>query len=69
MKLEIPLDVTPSDGRAGYKQEERREPVPRRQLSRRDSMKRREALLMGKEGSRRRQRWENSAFASYVLYI
>lgn len=31
----------------------RREPV------RRDSMKRREALLKGKEGSRRRQRWEN----------
>ncbi|KAL2066072.1 hypothetical protein VTL71DRAFT_2143 [Oculimacula yallundae] len=26
---------------------------------RRDSMKRREALLKGKEGSRRRQRWEN----------
>lgn len=31
----------------------RREPV------RRDSMKRRESLLKGKEGSRRRQRWEN----------
>ncbi|KAI9704848.1 MAG: hypothetical protein M1836_006628 [Candelina mexicana] len=31
----------------------RREPI------RRDSMKRREALLKGKEGSRRRQRWEN----------
>ena len=27
--------------------------------SRRDSMKRREALLKGEEGSRRRQRWEN----------
>jgi hypothetical protein len=26
---------------------------------RRDSLKRREALLKGKEGSRRRQRWEN----------
>jgi hypothetical protein len=26
---------------------------------RRDSQKRREALLKGKEGSRRRQRWEN----------
>lgn len=26
---------------------------------RRDSMKRREALLKGKEGSRRRQKWEN----------
>ena len=31
----------------------RREPV------RRDSLKRRDALLKGKEGSRRRQRWEN----------
>lgn len=28
-------------------------------LRRRDSLKRREALLKGKEGSRRRQRWEN----------
>lgn len=32
-----------------------REPV------RRDSLKRREALLKGKEGSRRRQRWENGS--------
>jgi hypothetical protein len=31
----------------------------RRELGRRDSLKRREALLKGKEGSRRRQRWEN----------
>ena len=31
----------------------------RRQLIRRDSQKSREALLKGKEGSRRRQRWEN----------
>ena len=31
----------------------------RREPLRRDSLKRREALLMGKEGSRRRQRWEN----------
>ncbi|MAD87644.1 MAG: hypothetical protein CL912_32190 [Deltaproteobacteria bacterium] len=33
---------------------------------RRDSMKRREALLKGKEGSRRRQRWENGM--SYLLF-
>jgi hypothetical protein len=32
---------------------------PRWPLSRRDSMKRREALLKGKEGSRQRRRWEN----------
>ncbi|KAL9004461.1 MAG: hypothetical protein Q9188_002734 [Gyalolechia gomerana] len=32
---------------------------PRREPLRRDSLRRREALLKGKEGSRRRQRWEN----------
>lgn len=30
-----------------------------REPRRRDSLKRREALLKGKEGSRRRQKWEN----------
>ncbi|KAI6785250.1 uncharacterized protein J7T54_006892 [Emericellopsis cladophorae] len=33
--------------------------TPRRPLSRRDSLKRREALLKGNEGSRQRRRWEN----------
>lgn len=33
--------------------------TPRRPSSRRDSLKRREALLKGKEGSRQRRRWEN----------
>ncbi|KAK9422775.1 putative R3H-associated N-terminal domain-containing protein [Seiridium unicorne] len=33
---------------------------PRRPPSRRDSMKRRDALLKGKEGSRQRRRWENA---------
>ncbi len=33
----------------------------RREPLRRDSLKRREALLKGKEGSRRRQRWENGS--------
>jgi hypothetical protein len=37
---------------------------PRREPLRRDSLKRREALLKGKEGSRRRQRWENGMRAS-----
>ncbi|KAF2125001.1 hypothetical protein P153DRAFT_301088 [Dothidotthia symphoricarpi CBS 119687] len=32
---------------------------PRKEPVRRDSLKRREALLKGNEGSRRRQRWEN----------
>ena len=34
---------------------------PRREPLRRDSLKRREALLKGKEGSRRRQKWENGS--------
>ncbi|PYI24273.1 hypothetical protein BO99DRAFT_321367 [Aspergillus violaceofuscus CBS 115571] len=33
--------------------------IRRREPMRRDSLKRREALLKGKDGSRRRQRWEN----------
>ncbi|KAF2725901.1 hypothetical protein K431DRAFT_280631 [Polychaeton citri CBS 116435] len=41
--------------RSAYK---RREPL------RRDSLKRRDALLKGKEGSRRRQRWENDRLLS-----
>jgi hypothetical protein len=32
---------------------------PRRPPSRRDSMKKRDALVKGKEGSRQRRRWEN----------
>lgn len=35
---------------------------PRREPMRRDSLKRREALLKGKEGSRRRTRWENGSY-------
>lgn len=34
----------------------------RREPLRRDNMRRREALLKGKDGSRRRQRWENGMF-------
>jgi len=48
--LSIPLDS--EDKKAAYKARVKG-PV------RRDSQKRREALLKGKEGSRRRQRWEN----------
>ena len=40
---------------------------PRREPIRRDSLKRREALLKGKEGSRRRQRWENGSFLPHIL--
>jgi len=40
---------------------------PRREPLRRDSMKRREALLKGKEGSRRRTRWENGSYQTQVV--
>ena len=47
-------DDAPSDHRT------RREPL------RRDSLKRREALLKGKEGSRRRTRWENGSYHTWL---
>ncbi|KAK5163280.1 uncharacterized protein LTR77_010866 [Saxophila tyrrhenica] len=60
VRLDIPLDEAAlNDDRPRSKPEavhvvhKRREPV------RRDSLKRREALLKGKEGSRQRRRWEN----------
>ena len=40
---------------------------PRREPMRRDSLKRREALLRGKEGSRRRTRWENGSYHKHRL--
>lgn len=51
--LSIPLDAsddTPSKA-SSY--------TPRKEPLKRDSQRRRDALLKGKEGSRRRQRWEN----------
>lgn len=72
VSLTIPLDDHPAttEGRpaprakvANDVDDERPQRVSltyrRREPSRRDSLKRREALLKGKEGSRRRQRWEN----------
>ncbi|CAI7620255.1 unnamed protein product [Penicillium pancosmium] len=62
--LSIPLDdqpPTPSP-RVKIASEESRPPTVsfrRREPLRRDSLKSREALLKGKDGSRRRQRWEN----------
>ncbi|PMD62506.1 uncharacterized protein K444DRAFT_610561 [Hyaloscypha bicolor E] len=49
--LSIPLDSDETRKATFYK--------PRKEPLKRDSQKRREALLKGKEGSRRRQRWEN----------
>lgn len=58
--LSIPLDAD----RENDAQRDSRStaPKPRKELMRRDSQKKREALLRGKEGSRRRQRWENGEF-------
>lgn len=60
----IPSKVSETQGLAGSTAAYRR-----REPSRRDSQKRREALLKGKEGSRRRQRWENGTFALLPIRI
>lgn len=62
--LALAIDL---DEQTGPKQDERMDearPVyrPRREPLRRDSLKRREALLKGNEGSRRRTRWENGSY-------
>lgn len=66
VSLSIPLDDQPPTPSPRVKvvsqAEETRPPTVsfrRREPLRRDSLKRREALLKGKDGSRRRQRWEN----------
>lgn len=65
VELQIPLDDVstsvrfserPAAASAAAKQGGQ---YKRQELLRRDSLKRREALLKGKEGSRRRMRWEN----------
>ena len=61
--FDIPLDEHSAPARPATTAQvhtvyKRTEPV------RRDSLKRREALLKGKEGSRRRQRWENGTHAT-----
>ncbi|KAL8693031.1 MAG: hypothetical protein Q9218_002047 [Villophora microphyllina] len=64
--LAIPLDEQAAAKRSTGAAEEQHAPDTteafraRREPFRRDSLKRREALLKGKEGSRRRQRWENA---------
>lgn len=69
--LEIPLDVDMMTGAdqgaatgAGQAGLARRASYKRREPVRRDSLKRRELLLRGKEGSRRRQKWENGIHRS-----
>lgn len=46
-------------GPSGHSQQTPSVTFRRREPIRRDSLRRREALLKGKDGSRRRQRWEN----------
>lgn len=66
--LAIPLDEQAAAQRTAATGEQRRmldastSDRPRHEPLRRDSLKRREALLKGKEGSRRRQRWENGSY-------
>ena len=61
----VPLTIHLEE-KAGSKQDpDASDPAPQRPRSeplRRDSLKRREALLKGKEGSRRRTRWENGLY-------
>lgn len=64
-ELEIPLDDAPTSVRFSERPAvastaaKQGGNYKRQELVRRDSLKRREALLKGKEGSRRRTRWEN----------
>ncbi|KAK6954044.1 hypothetical protein Daesc_004006 [Daldinia eschscholtzii] len=62
--LSIPLDEQESTRKASVTIQDPRSKStaitpPPRPLSRRDSQRKREALLKGKEGSRQRRRWEN----------
>ncbi len=61
--LSIPLDESAKRKSAVIIQDPRADSSaitpPPRPPSRRDSLRRREALLKGKEGSRQRRRWEN----------
>ncbi|KAK3719268.1 hypothetical protein LTR37_004487 [Vermiconidia calcicola] len=61
VKIDIPLDESAIDDEEPprRKSESVHTVYKRREPIRRDSLKRREALLKGKEGSRQRRRWEN----------
>ena len=67
--LQIPLDgehgkSSPNGEGITAGQAVREGYVLRRKSSQRDSMRRRDALLKGKEGSRQRRRWENGTRCS-----
>ena len=61
VKIDIPLDESAiqNEDAARKKVDPVHTVYKRREPIRRDSLKRREALLKGKEGSRQRRRWEN----------
>ena len=54
-----PVKATAASRKISVESDSDDELPARHTKSRRDSLVRREALLRGKEGSRRRQRWEN----------
>jgi hypothetical protein len=58
--LAIALDNAEEEGVKARAEKTRKEPLKR------DSLKRRDALLKGKEGSRRRQRWNNGELLLYI---
>ena len=61
--LSIPLDTVADHSAKSASSRVGKEPL------RRDSLKRREALLKGKEGSRRRQRWENGKLENAIIVL
>jgi R3H-associated N-terminal domain len=70
VSLSIPLDAARKAARAEQQDSDEedkdsRQTTPKRQIRRRDSLDRREALLKGKEGTRRRQKWENGIYTHY----
>lgn len=62
VSLAIDLDENPALKRDHHADDTSSTYRPRREPLRRDSLNRREALLKGKEGSRRRTRWENGSY-------
>lgn len=69
--LSIPLDVSATKDKEDISPKATLK--TRRESLQRDSLRRRDALLKGKEGSRRRQRWENGKLilnnsASYAIH-
>ena len=59
--LSIPLDQSLESSRGNTTAQVIASDRPHREPVRRDSLQRRETLLRGKEGSRKRQRWENGS--------